>query len=124
MKQENQQWRQRGFSRLLLPPQGHGKCFQSTQKCQITQFCAGSALTQVQASREFQVGALPVGVDCRHSELVVSLFWQVADGELGAGHVGLVAPDPGEAAEFLALHDVSVHGNGPLHPRRGPAQRH
>lgn len=92
--------------------------------CPTTPFRAGFVLTEVQAPRELQVGALPVGIDSRHSELVVSLFWQVADRELGAGHVGLVAPDPGEAGEFLALHDVAVHRDGPLHPRRGPRQGH
>lgn len=117
-------WDEAGEGKDLLGHYSIVKATGNVFKAPRCPFCAGFVLTEVQAPREFQVGALSKGIDCRHSELVVSLFCQAGHCELRAGHMGLVAPDPGEAGELLALHDVAVHWNGPLHPRRGPCQRH
>lgn len=81
----------------------------------------GLGLTQVLGSQELQVRALPIAVDSRNAELVVSLFRQVAHCEFGDGDGRLVTPHPGEAHQFLAFYDIAVNGDGAVCLGWGPS---
>lgn len=84
-------------------------------------YCQGVSVTQVEASRHFQIWTLSKVIHSGDAELVASFFCEIADGDLcGRDGFSSIAPLPGLIANLPPLHNVALDGHGTVAVRRGP----
>lgn len=81
----------------------------------------GVSVTQVKASRYFQVWTLSKVIHGGDAELVASFFSKTAEGDLcRRDGFSSIAPLPGLIANLPALHDVALNRHGTVAVGRGP----
>lgn len=80
-----------------------------------------ASVTQVEASRYFQVWTLSKVIHGGDAELVASFFSETADRDFCRRNgFASVAPLPGLTANLPPLHSVALNGHGTVAVRRGP----